>query len=258
MSMTLATTWQPRGETLRFRKLYPFLATIYDHIVVIMPPQTHTGMLLSFRLYDKLEIVVVDNWVTGRYSALKYALNTSAEQIHYVDMDRLIRWAETHPLELQETVALIQETECLVIGRSKLAYKTHPQSLVQTEAMSNRVFSHILGRKLDLSAGSKGFHRKTAQFIINNSQPDRVFGTDAEWVILAKRGGFAVKSILVDGLDWESADRYSNQSADEETQKEAAAKYDADPGNWAYRLAVANEIIEVGIETLTRPLKSQL
>jgi hypothetical protein len=254
MSITLAATWNPRGETLRFRKLYPFLSELYDHMYVVMPPNTHAGMVLSFRIYDKLSVVTVDDWAAGRYIALERAVNYKQQPIHYVDLDRLVRWAEKQPKELKETLAQIKQSECLVIGRTNMAYKTHPQALIQTEAMSNRMFSHILGCDLDLSAGSKGFRHDVAKFIITNSQPGQALGTDAEWVILAKRGGFQIQDYRVYGLDWESADRYSRVAADQQKQAKAAAEYDADPKNWQHRVAVANEIIKAGLDSLTRKL----
>jgi hypothetical protein len=253
--VTLTTTWQPRGETLRLRRLYPYLARLYHHIIVVMPPKTHAGMVLSFRVYDKLTVVVAGEWAAGRYTALEKAVEANTPFIHYADMDRMIRWAETLPRELLATVDKIRKTKCLVIGRTDEAYATHPQALIQTEAMSNRVFSHILNQKLDLSSGSKGFRRDVVQHILKNSQPSRALGTDSEWVILAKRGGFELTDYRVRGLDWESADRYSTKAADEDQQRQAAAEYDANSKNWKRRVEVADEIINAGLDALKRPLK---
>ncbi len=253
--VTLTTTWQPRGETLRLRRLFPFLARLYHRIVVVMPPNTHAGMVLSFRVYEKMSVVVADEWAGGRYVALQKGVDAETPYIHYADMDRLIRWGETYPRELMFTLDKIRNTGCLVIGRTDGAYATHPQALVHTEALSNRMFSHILNQQLDLSAGSKGFRRDVAQFILKHSQPVSALGTDAEWVILARRGGFEVSECRVQGLDWESADRYSTKAADAEQQRQAAAEYDADSKNWKRRVAVADEIINAGLDALKRPLE---
>lgn len=254
MSIALAATWQPRGETLRFRRLYPFLARLYDHLIVVMPPNTHAGMVLSFRIYDKLSVVVADEWAAGRYIALQQGVETGDTYIHYADLDRLIRWGETKPSELTVVVEQVQHHECLVLGRDEDAYATHPRALVETEAISNQVFSHLLGINLDISAGSKGFSRDVAEFILKNSVPGNAFGTDAEWIVLARRGGFDLTDFRVSGLDWESADRYSIEAATEEQQARAAAKYDADPKHWRRRVAVADEIVKAGIGALKREL----
>jgi hypothetical protein len=254
MTITLAATWHPRGETLRFRRLYPFLARLYDHIEVVVPPTTHAGMILSFRVYNKITLSMPDDWSTGRHTALQQALNRHTDYIHYADLDRLIRWAETQPEELVYAVDHLQTTDCLVLGRTQAAYETHPRALIETETLPNRVFSHILGLDLDLSAGSKGFRHDVARYILQHAVPGHALGTDAEWIILAKRGGYQLDQLRVNGLDWESADRYQRQAADADQQRHAAADYDADPKNWTYRVQVASEIITVGLETLKRPL----
>jgi hypothetical protein len=211
-------------------------------------------MVLSFRVYDKMSIVIADEWAAGRYVALQKGVEAETPFIHYADMDRLIRWGEVLPRELFVTLDKIRAAQCLVIGRTEAAYGTHPQALIQTEALSNRMFSHILNQKLDLSAGSKGFRRDVAQFILEHSKPGNAIGTDAEWVVLARRGGFELTDYRVRGLDWESADRYSTKAADEDQQRQAAAEYDADPKNWKRRVKVADEIINAGIDALKRPL----
>lgn len=258
MSVVLAATWNPRGESKRLRKLYPQLKYLFPHMVIIMPPSTHMGLVLSLRHFDKLTLYVTDNWPDGRRESLNHALkmiaNTSASHIMYADMDRLLRWAETRYEELRQTVKRVQMYDCLVIGRTEAALQTHPQALIQTEAMSNRLFSHILQEKVDLSAGAKGFSIRAAQFIVANARAEKPFGADAEWVVLAKRGGFDIRTYHVDGLDWESADRYEEQAADEEQQQTLAAEYDAKAANWKMRVDVANEIIDTGLAALTQQI----
>ena len=82
-------------------------------------------------------------------------------------------------------------------------------------------------------------------------------GTDSEWIVLLQRAGYRVESVEVDGLDWETADRYLDQAADGETQRRAADAYDADPQHWSLRLEVAQEIIEAGFAALARPLAEE-
>ena len=94
--------------------------------------------------------------------ALQGALDTSADHIHYADFDRLLRWVETCPAEWQQAVESICQSEYLVIGRTPAAYDTHPSALVQTEAISNLVVSYLVGRTMDVSAGSKGISRQAA------------------------------------------------------------------------------------------------
>jgi hypothetical protein len=58
----------------------------------------------------------------------------------------------------------------------------------------------------------------------------------------------------VDGLDWESADRYQEQAAKPDHQRLAAEQVDADPLSWEWRVRVAKEIVEVALEAAMRKL----
>ena len=254
MTVTLAATWHPHGETVRLRRLYPLLAELYQEIIIVMPPQTHAGMVIAFKQFKKVTMVMVDDWKSGRYEALRLAAERDASYIHYADLDRLIRWAQTRPDELRRTLERIQLSDCAVIGRTEKAYETHPQALIQTERTYNVMFSHIVGRQLDFSSGSKGFSLRAAQFIASNGDSQHPFGTDVEWVILARRAGFEISAMLVDGLDYETADRYSDAPADDEQQKEAAHDYDLDPDHWVRRVEIANEVIAAGLSALKREL----
>ena len=171
-------------------------------------------------------------------------------------MDRLHRVVETRPEAWRRVVAGIPQHECLVLGRTDAAWDTHPRALRQTERITSHVFSAILGQELDLSAGSKGFSRAAAEWIVQNSVPGRALGKDSEWVILAQRGGFRVSQVLVDGLDWEIPDRYQDRAADTDRILQVREAYDAKVESWAMRVGVAVEIAEAGVEALKRPLKN--
>ena len=166
--------------------------------------------------------------------------------IHYADMDRLLRWVETKPLEWQQTVERIQQVDCLLIGRTEAAFQTHPQALQQTEKIINTVFSNVLGQTVDFGSGTRGFSRQATQLVVANTLPDR--WTDVEWLLVLRRAGFAVDYLMVDGMDWESADRYRPQAADPDTQRRLAQVYDEDPANWAIRVQIAGDIIQSGLD----------
>ena len=257
MSVALGATWNPRGEEARLVGLWPRLSAVYDRVVICLPPQVGQEKALALQKELDAQVEVMEDWQAGRYRALRGAAQAGADFIHYADMDRLLRWVETRPAEWLATLAAIQKTDCLVIGRTAAAYATHPQALVQTEAIPNRLFSSLFGQPLDLSAGSKGFSRAAAEFILAHSAPVRSLGTDAEWPVLCHRGGFRVASCLVDGLDWESADRYRSQAADAGLQRQAALAYDQDAAHWAWRVQVADEIVQAGMEAWTKRLKAE-
>jgi hypothetical protein len=260
MTINLAATWNPRGETARLLTLLPLLAEAYAAIAIIFPPIAKDPPLAVLNQTElaaagRLGVVVSPAWPQGRYLALQTALTMgAASHVHYADMDRLLRWVETRPAEWQATLRKLEHGEALVIGRTSAAYATHPQALVETEALSNRVVAHFLGHPMDVSAGSKGFSRRAVECLMAHAQAAFALGADAEWPILLHRSGFQLDYVEVDGLDWESADRYRANAADAQAQQQAAAAYDANPANWSHRLAVADEIIRVALETSQRPL----
>ncbi len=254
MTIALTTTFNPRGETNRLLRLYPELAAAYDQIVVVLPPFADEADVMAIRALPGCTVVVDETWASGRYTSLKRVLATDATHIHYADMDRLLRWVETRRDEWLRTVEQVQRCECLVIGRTPAAWATHPQAMIQTEAIPNQLFSHLLGQELDLSAGSKGFSRDVLAFIVANSQPERPMGTDAEWIVLAQRGGFSIEAALVDGLDWEIPDQHQEQAADAARQQLVREHYDADASKWAHRVRVAQEIVAAGMDALVRRL----
>jgi hypothetical protein len=254
VSVTLACAWQPRGEMPRFQEIRPQLEQVYQGVIVSMPPDVNLEDVRTLEEQPKVFVVVTPDWSWGRHLAVQQSLETSASHVHYADLDRLLRWVETKPLEWRQTLEAIQKTDCLIIGRTEKAFSTHPQALQQTETIVNLVFSHLLGRPVDLGGGSRGFSRRAVRFLMTNSPPGRALGTDAEWPILLHRAGFAVDYLAVDGLEWESSARYEQQVGDLDTLRRAADAYDEDAQHWAFRVEVALEIMQAGLAAMQRAL----
>ena len=256
MTVVLATAWRPRGEMLRFQRLLPELQRTYCGLALSLPPDVGRTILDALYALPGIEVVITPDWSWGRHLALQASLGSEATHVHYADFDRLLRWVETRPGEWQRTLTAIQQVDCLVIGRTDDAYRTHPRALVETEAISNLVTSYLIGQSLDASAGSKGFSRRAVEFLMAHCQPGRALGADADWLVTLHRGGFAIDYLQVDGLDWESADRFQEQAADGHSQSQAAQAYDRDPEHWSQRLAIALEIVESGIEAMKKEIES--
>jgi len=258
MSICLAATWFPRGEWSRFSRLLPELEQVYSRLVIVLIPgadRITTEQLVSplLETYPKETLHTVEDPRQGRYMALRNAVDTDADFIHYVDMDRLLRWVETRPVEWRTMVGEIEKHDCVIFGRSPAAYDTHPQSLVSTEKISNTVVSHFLNREMDVSAGSKSFSSAAAQYIVDHGKSDDSMGTDAEWPILLDKAGFRQEYIQVDGLDWETGDQYQSRAISAAEQEKAALVYDQNPANWLHRAKVAQQIIQAALEVVAKP-----
>jgi len=237
--------------------LLPRLDEIYGEIVIYFAPQADPEVVGCFTQGEfsskaNIRIIIRPEWTFGRTLVLQKALETTATHIQYADMDRLLHWVETHPAELARTVALIQETDCLLVGRSAGAYRTHPQSLIQTEKISNQVVSYLLGRDVDVSAGSKGFSRQAAEWIVKQADACYSIGTDAEWPLLMSQAGFRMDYVEVDGLDWETADRYREQAAGPDLQRQLAETVDQDFQEWRRRVEIAQEIVACALDLVSK------
>jgi len=253
MSTCLATTWYPRGEYYRFIRFLPMLEQEYGFLVISLIPSDNQDVMqqiTSGRYLEspKLSVNVNDSGQNGRYMALLKALETPAEFIHYVDMDRLLHWVETRPGEWKQMIGEIPKYECIIFGRTPSAFNTHPQALISTEKISNQVVSNILKMDMDVSAGSKSFSRSAAQYLVDQHQEGNSIGTDAEWPIRLKQAGFKLEYIQVEGLDWESADQFKDKAAMGSEQAKAAVDYDADPSHWEKRVEIAQEIVRTAID----------
>jgi len=251
MSVTLSCAWVPRGELVRLQRLIAPLRAIYQEIVVSV--HADGGAEVADALMElHIPHIVYDNW-SGRHATLKLALEkTESTHIHYVDMDRALRWMELHPDELATTAQAIQKTDCLILGRTEAALASHPQVLIQTEKLVNLFFSHIFGRESDFCAGSKGFSRAAAEFILTYDADARALNMDVGWAVLLQRGGFKIDYLAVDGLDYESADQFQAQASDSEVQQKVAEAYDAKAKSWAHRVRAATEITQAGLAAMDK------
>ncbi|MGD8753197.1 MAG: hypothetical protein PVG14_17300, partial [Anaerolineales bacterium] len=140
MSVVLATAWNPRGELVRFLRFLDLLEDEYAGMAISLPPGAETRVVDTLRdLAGFVSVAVTPDWSWGRHLALEKALENPCDYIHYTDFDRLLRWVETSTKEWRKTVRSIPQFECLVIGRTKKAYETHPEAIRRTEAISNLV-----------------------------------------------------------------------------------------------------------------------
>lgn len=258
MSLVLAATWQPRGEGPRLAGLYEQLDEVYQAMVITLPPGADLSQVEPLRQLPTLTFIQTADWTLGRHLALRGALDHPCSHLQYADLDRLIRWVETRPEEWRQTIERIRGADCTVIGRTEQAWSTHPQAMKETERIFNLIFSHILGQTVDIGAGSKGFSRTAAEYLVANSRLNRAIGSDAEWPVLLHRAGFSLEAVFVDGLDWEAADHQQVQAAGLEAQRKLAEKYDRSAGNWEQRVQVALEIVETGLTALNQPLDKEI
>lgn len=247
MSVALAGTWLPRGELPRFERLHPQLMGSFQSVTLIMPPEEQT-MAAAANQLPGVRAIASERWRVGRNESLAVALEMGATHLMYSDFDRVLRWIECYPDELEQTIERIQQSNCLVIGRTARAFETHPHSLRESEQIINDVFAHITGLRYDICVAARGLSRAAAQRVLAESRVQSALGVDGEWIYLLQRAGYNLDYVEVEGMEWETADQYLPTAADVETQRRVAEAYDAVPGNWAQRVYVARQIIAALLE----------
>lgn len=251
MNVTLACTWRPRGEVPRFQQILPELERVYESIMIAIPPDIAAEDVQPMREQRHVTVIESPKVGWGRYVTIQQALKTSPSHIHYADLDRLLHWIEVKPQEWPPTLDAIQKTDCLIIGRTEQAFKTHPQALQQTEKIINAVASYLLGQLGDIGGGMRGLSQQAAQYLMRHNTP-KSFG-DADWPISLHRAGCAVDYLELDGNEWESPDRYRQQVADPDTRRRVAEAYDQDVQSWARRVETALEIVQQALAAAQQP-----
>lgn len=253
MAITLAATWVPRGEVPRIRRLAPALCELYGTLSVALPPDTDEERHALSDATGALTVIVED-WTTGRHAMLSQAVAAGGDAVHACDFDRLLHWLEVYPDELRDVISRVGDVDCIVLGRTEVAWSTHPRCMVETEALFNMTFSHLLssGDLWDFGAGSRLLSAAAAAHLVENNPPSDGWAIDAAWPLILQQAGFSLGYRAVDGLAWESADQYREAAAGPAEQAALAAEWDADPSRWQQRVGVADAILRIGLAAAGR------
>lgn len=177
-----------------------------------------------FVLLDKnkisYKIVPVGFGSLSRKVALKNGLKTNCEYFFYIDLDRLLFWLEKYPQELIKVLGKItslKKNDYLIIGRTSKAWNSHPFNQQLPEEKTNKAISQEIGKTVDVTPGCRAFRRKIANLIIDKVQGNKSGVSDIEWLMIAYSYGKAhVKSIVVDGLSYETKTVFGKERSDKQ------------------------------------------
>lgn len=191
------------------------------------------------RIGDTGESVAGAKIGRARREALALAVESGAEAALYSDFDRALHWAEFYPEEMLRAADFLTGYDFTVFGRTPRAFATHPRIQVDTEAIINRVFTTVSGQLWDITAGARGIKRRAANSILAGCD-DPYISTDATWPLhLMAQGGFSFCYLETEGMEFETADRYSDQIAAAGGEAHWMDQLDSDPRLWLGRLDAA-------------------
>lgn len=175
----------------------------------------------------------------SRRAALELGLQGAGEALLFCDFDRALHWAEFHPAELADVASQLGARDFTVLGRSARAFGSHPRIQRDTEAIANTVFASVSGHAWDCLAAARGISRRAAEAILSDC-PDETVGTDLSWpLFLLRAGGFQMRHIATEGMEFETPDRLGPEVAAAGGLERWLAALDADPRQWAMRLDLA-------------------
>jgi hypothetical protein len=248
-SVTLAATvHDPEARLARHLSaaVTQLLMSTFDAVAIQSAPSTGPGTLEAVeRLGARIGFDSPHRMGFGyaRRDALGLALGLDAPTILLCDFDRILRWAEHHGDELRALPARLTRWDLTVIGRSGRAFASHPRMQRDTESIVNHVFARVSGREWDVTSGARGFSSGAARAIVETSPKYEGAETDTAWPLLLRESGFSTGYHVVDGLEYETADRHEDSVERAGGVDLWMAEVDADPREWLARLDAARRSV---------------
>ncbi|QOR64940.1 hypothetical protein IM538_13920 [Cytobacillus suaedae] len=198
----LTVTHDPTGRNIKlFRELQKELESIYSEIFITVSEES-SPELISVLKNSKFRVKIIPKKgaANARREVVAFGLASPCDYYHYCDFDRLLTWAKYHLKELRGLILDSTNHHYLILGRTERAMLTHPIEWIETEKISNKIFSLEFGQEVDITAGSCTFSKKSAEFIHLHSK-ERM--TDAEWpMIIYRLAKLQVDFQAVEGLEY--------------------------------------------------------
>jgi hypothetical protein len=198
----LTVTHDPQGRNIHlYSELQRELEAIYSELFITVSEESSPELIAV--LEDSkfhVKIIPKKGAAHARREVVTFGLDSPCEYYHYCDLDRLLTWSKHHLGELRDMVLDIPNHHYLILGRTPRAMSTHPEEWIETEKITNKVFSLELGQEADITAGSCSFSKKSAEYISKHSKEKM---TDAEWAMIIHRiAKLQVDYRAVEGLEY--------------------------------------------------------
>lgn len=247
-----ATLHDPTGALRReVAWALPRLRALYADVAVTTSPPTSSRMVGDLRAAGIFAGTPPANRRGPLYRmAVRGALRTGPQAVHYVDFDRALHWLRVAPRELRAVLRLWRRHPALVLGRTEQAHASHHRPLWATEVVANRLMAdrlEVRGR-FDLLVPSFVVAPATARELVQRShaRDDDLYG---EWAALLPALVPELAYVECRGLDWETPDRHRRAVrrvglAAWRRRRETAAE-------WALRTALAARVVR-GFERTRR------
>lgn len=163
----ITVTHDPQGKNIKlYESLKDKLKSIYSELYITISELTHTDYREKLQSGNfNVRVIPKSGAANARRKALEFGLSGNSKFYHYCDLDRLLTWVGKYPIELKEIVEEIPKHDYVILGRTERAFYTHPIEWIETEKISNRIFSMEIGQDVDITAGSCGISRLCGDYL---------------------------------------------------------------------------------------------
>ena len=203
----ITTVHDPYMKLINDIKRYSHvIKEIFDEIFICISDETNeivTGICTNN--YSNVKVIRKKGAADARRNVLKFAISETkiSQQIMYCDFDRVITWIKLYPKELIEVISKFNsnfDKDYIIIGRTELAFDTHPSSWKDTEIITNKMSGLAFGiENLDITAGASIFTLNAGKSIARLSKHSH---TDCEWPKIIYDDSGTIGEIKVDGLSY--------------------------------------------------------
>lgn len=212
MAIALAATLHdPTGALVaEIRRHLPALQRLYRAVAVTTSPPTAACVRTLLAAHGVHAGTPATNTRGPLYRlALRRALASGAERVHYLDLDRALHWAARAPRELEAVLRLPARRRVLLVGRTRAAHRSHHRPLYATETTASADFAARLGLdgRVDFLVPSVVLDRAATALLLARSRA-RDADMYGEWAALLAGLGSSLACVECRGLDWETPDRH--------------------------------------------------
>jgi hypothetical protein len=197
-------------------KYLPRIIEKFGSIIVICSPATNNRLKSRLEMLDCIIDVPKDPLNYPAYSlSLRRGMEKTkpGEYVLYVDFDRLLHWEMSYPDELHRILTTKYLEPFVSFERSSRAFATHPVTQRSTEILVNELGSKIIGstRIIDI-IGATWLIESSLIAKILAVPLSTITGFYSVWPLLGWYwSGKKLRTEIVEGLEWETPDRYTDQ-----------------------------------------------
>ncbi|TQR19161.1 hypothetical protein [Psychrobacillus vulpis] len=198
----LTVTHDISGKNIElYTELKSELEGLYSEIFITISDESSLELIKVIEESNfKVKIIPKNGAAHARREVLKFGLEGNSKYFHYCDFDRILTWGKYYLNELKTVVLDVPNYDYQILGRSDRAIKTHPIEWIETEKITNKIFSLEFGRDVDITSGSCSFSKESAEYI-NGYSKEKM--TDSEWaMIIARIAKLQVDYKTVEGLEY--------------------------------------------------------